>query len=123
MRTAIIFMLVALTGCAGITLNTQHNEMWKSDEGGEAPTFEIEMGPPAKALSQLEPADLKEVLLAYADALGRLTGLNFEFYQSIGSDIASEGKIAAEVRAQVAKELQNAGGLGESGGTTTGPSE
>ena len=119
MRTVIIIMLVSLTGCAGITLNTQHNEMWKSDAGGEAPSFSLELGPPARALSKLEPADVKEVLMAYADSLGRLTGLNFEFMQSIGSEIVSEGKIAAEVRAQLAKELQNAGGLGTSGGTTT----
>lgn len=116
----VVFLLCSLTGCAGLTVNTQHNEMWKADANGEAPKFDLNFGPPDKALKQLDPASVKEVLMAYAEAIGRLNNLSFDFTQSIGSDISSEGEIAAEVRAQLAKELSNAGGLGTSGGTTTG---
>lgn len=105
---SLVLVLVLLTGCAGITLNTQHNEMFKYDEDADAqPVIKHGFAPSADALEGLSPEEVKEVLLAYAAAAARWNTYAPSWHQSIGSDIATEGDLQARLRFMLAKELQD----------------
>ena len=111
MRTVVVFVLATLfIGCAGLTYNSNKNRMWTSDGEGEPKlTSRLEFGPSPDALKKLEPAAVKEVLLAYADAASSWGWFDYALTltQSIGAEISTEGKLDAKLRAMLAKEIKD----------------
>ncbi len=109
MRTIIVVLVALLfVGCAGLTFNTQHNEMFNpTDEAdGEAaikhaPSFH----PTADVLAGLTPEQVVAVLTAYADAAAQWQTYAPTWTQTIGSDIETQGQLEARFRAMVAKEI------------------
>ena len=111
MRTTIIMLALALSACAGLTVNTQHNEMFNPGDEAEsspaikhAPTF----APNAEVLALLPPEKVAEVLMAFAEAAGQWMTYAPTWTQTIGSDIENQGQLEARLRAQIAKELTSA---------------
>lgn len=89
-------LLISVSGCAGLVSTIQHNEMWKADKYGEAPRFKLNLGPSEDVLKKLDSEDMKQVLLAYADAMKDLASLHLSFTQTIGSKSAAEGRQEAQ---------------------------
>lgn len=116
MRLLILTVALAAlcAGCAGLTVNTQHNEMFNPDGDKGVVHPVVNFGPPANALAGLDSDAIKDVLLAYADAASEWMTFAPSWTQSVGSDIASEGQVDARIRAALAKEITGDTGTGDS---------
>ena len=117
MRSLILTVaLAAVCGCAGLTVNTQHNEMFNPDGEDAEVQPVVNFGPPAASLKGLDAASVKEVLLKYAEAAANWMTFAPSWTQTVGSDIASEGQIDARVRAALAKSLTGDTATGDTTG-------
>ena len=91
----LIALATLCAGCAGIPVTTTTNRMFVvGDDSEAAPAFTLEFGPPASALKDIEPADKKDVLLAYAKAAGEWLNLTFNpvWTQTVGTTTETDAE-------------------------------
>lgn len=119
MRLLILMIALAALcapGCAGLTGTFPTQDMFLMDGDGDYTAPILSLGPSPASLKGLDPADVKEVLMAFATGIGNWLTFAPSWTQTIGTTTETDAEASARIRAALAKEITGDTGTGDDTG-------